>query len=269
MSTLGPSTQKTPSPDGGSRDVRAFARGIRRIVLEQSMRAGVGHIGSALSVADIVTALYADDPPDRRPARPRSRPVRAVEGARESAVYAALHLRDLADARAALDVLRGRDAARDAPGGRRSGHRLRHRLARARSLARRGRRARGAPPRLEKASVLPPQRRRVQRGVGLGGGHVCRAPRPLRTLVAIVDLNGQQALGYTKDVLDLSPDGRPLARVRLGRPRRRRPRPGRALRASRTHSTTRRDRPTSSSPTRSSARASRSWRTASSGTTCR
>ena len=43
-----------------SRDVRAFAQGIRRIVLEQSMRAGVGHIGSALSVADIVAALYAD-----------------------------------------------------------------------------------------------------------------------------------------------------------------------------------------------------------------
>ena len=30
---------------------------IRRIVLEQSKRANVGHIGSALSVADIVAAL--------------------------------------------------------------------------------------------------------------------------------------------------------------------------------------------------------------------
>ena len=40
--------------------MRAFAKGIRRIVLEQSMRAGVGHIGSALSIADIVAALYAD-----------------------------------------------------------------------------------------------------------------------------------------------------------------------------------------------------------------
>ena len=31
---------------------------IRRIIIEQSKRANVGHIGSALSVADIVAALY-------------------------------------------------------------------------------------------------------------------------------------------------------------------------------------------------------------------
>jgi transketolase N-terminal domain/subunit len=30
---------------------------IRRIVLEESKRAGVGHIGSALSIADILAAL--------------------------------------------------------------------------------------------------------------------------------------------------------------------------------------------------------------------
>src|ERR1051325_6350026 len=40
---------------------------IRRIVLEQSKRAHVGHVGSALSIADIVAALYggglrAEDP---------------------------------------------------------------------------------------------------------------------------------------------------------------------------------------------------------------
>lgn len=40
-------------------DARAFARQVRRIVLDQSRRAGVGHIGSALSVADIVAALYS------------------------------------------------------------------------------------------------------------------------------------------------------------------------------------------------------------------
>ena len=33
---------------------------IRQIILDQSRRAGVGHIGSALSVADLVAALYAD-----------------------------------------------------------------------------------------------------------------------------------------------------------------------------------------------------------------
>src|ERR1700719_1789556 len=34
------------------------ARGIRKIILEQSYRARVGHIGSALSVADIIAAVY-------------------------------------------------------------------------------------------------------------------------------------------------------------------------------------------------------------------
>src|SRR5262249_59137477 len=35
-----------------------FARELRRIVLEQSKRANVGHIGSALSIADLVAVLY-------------------------------------------------------------------------------------------------------------------------------------------------------------------------------------------------------------------
>ena len=35
-----------------------LADGIRRTVIEQSKRANVGHIGSALSIADILAALY-------------------------------------------------------------------------------------------------------------------------------------------------------------------------------------------------------------------
>ncbi len=46
----------------------------------------------------------------------------------------------------------------------------------------------------------------------------------LADLVAIVDVNGQQALGYTRDVLDLDAARRALARLRLGRPHGRRPR---------------------------------------------
>src|SRR5688572_24329300 len=66
---------------------------IRRIVIQQSKRANVGHIGSALSVADIVAALYggvlrlpAHDAPDRD---------RFVLGKGHSvlAVYAAMFLR--------------------------------------------------------------------------------------------------------------------------------------------------------------------------------
>ena len=33
---------------------------IRQLILEMAKRAGVGHIGSALSIADITAALYGD-----------------------------------------------------------------------------------------------------------------------------------------------------------------------------------------------------------------
>src|SRR5687767_4240222 len=39
-------------------DLSRYANDIRRIILEQSRRARVGHIGSALSIADLVAALY-------------------------------------------------------------------------------------------------------------------------------------------------------------------------------------------------------------------
>ena len=46
-----------------------MAKQIRRVILEQAKRAHVGHIGSTLSVADIIAALYggalrATDPKD-------------------------------------------------------------------------------------------------------------------------------------------------------------------------------------------------------------
>lgn len=50
---------------------RAAGQHVRKAILKQSKRAGVGHIGSALSVADLVAAIYAvstgrsSDDPDR------------------------------------------------------------------------------------------------------------------------------------------------------------------------------------------------------------
>jgi transketolase len=70
---------------------------IRRIVIQQSKRANVGHIGSALSVADIVAALYGDVL--RLPALGAPDRDRFVLGKGHSvlAVYAAMFLRgDLA-----------------------------------------------------------------------------------------------------------------------------------------------------------------------------
>ena len=67
---------------------------IRQIILEQSKRAGVGHIGSALSIADIVAALYfhvlrIGDV--REPERDR---FILSKGHAVLALYAALFLRD-------------------------------------------------------------------------------------------------------------------------------------------------------------------------------
>jgi len=39
-------------------DLRKMSLDIRRTVIEQSFRAGVGHIGSCLSIADVMAALY-------------------------------------------------------------------------------------------------------------------------------------------------------------------------------------------------------------------
>ncbi len=72
---------------------------LRRLVLEQSKRANVGHIGSALSIADILAALFGGvlrgepDDPDR------DRFVLS-KGHAALALYAALHAGRPARARA-------------------------------------------------------------------------------------------------------------------------------------------------------------------------
>ncbi len=53
-------------------DLRQMSLNVRRTIIEQSFRAGVGHIGSCLSIVEILAALYGvvllgegDDDPDR------------------------------------------------------------------------------------------------------------------------------------------------------------------------------------------------------------
>jgi hypothetical protein len=41
-------------------DWNHVSRQMRQIILEQAKRANVGHIGSALSIVDMLTALYGD-----------------------------------------------------------------------------------------------------------------------------------------------------------------------------------------------------------------
>lgn len=180
------------------------ASAIRRIILEQSKRANVGHIGSGLSVADIVAVLYGgvlavDDPDD--PDRDR---FILSKGHAALALYAALHLRGWLSA-AQLDTY----CADDSQLGVHPEHLLRGVDFSTGSLGQ------GLPMGVGAALAARAQgsSRRVfvlLSDAECNEGSVWEAAmfaahHRLANLVAIVDDNGQQALGHTKDVLDMSP----------------------------------------------------------------
>ena len=66
---------------------------IRRIILQQAKRAGVGHIGSALSVADIISALYGSVLSIPDPGHPDRDRFILSNGHAALALYAALYLK--------------------------------------------------------------------------------------------------------------------------------------------------------------------------------
>ena len=180
------------------------SRQIRKIVLDQSKRAHVGHIGSALSIAEIMAALYAHvlripDPDD--PDRDR---FVLSKGHAVLAVYAALHLKGwLTDAElntfCADGSLLGVHPEHAVSGVDFSTGSLGHGL------------SMGAGAAL--AARLRHSRRRVFVLVSdaecnegsLWEAVMFAAHHRLANLVAIIDLNGQQAFGYTNQVLSLTP----------------------------------------------------------------
>ncbi len=204
MTTVDPPRVGASAPRANSTDVRAFAQGIRRIVLEQSMRAGVGHIGSALSVADIVAALYADVLETVDPRDPDRDRFVLSKGHASLAVYAALHLRDLLT----FDELStycengtrlGTHPEVGVPGIDFATGSLGHGLSLAAGAALAGRLRASSRRAFCLLSDAECNEGSVWEAVMFAAHH------HLSNLVAVVDLNGQQALGYTKDVLDLSP----------------------------------------------------------------
>lgn len=184
----------------------AIAAHIRRITIEQSKRANVGHIGSALSIADIIASLFAGPLAAVDPeSRDRHRLVLS-KGHAVLALYGALHARGrLSDAQ--LDSYCG-------DGGQLAGH-PEHVLAGidfstgslGQGLSIGAGAALGA--RLQGSARLAFV---VMSDAECNEGSVWEAAmfsaqHKLSSLVAIVDVNGQQALGYTRDVLDLEPLG--------------------------------------------------------------
>ena len=207
---------------------RIAPNGIRRLVLEMAKQANVGHIGSALSIADIIAALYGGILRIPYPDEPNRDRFILSKGHAAMALYAALYLKGwltketlytyctdpveseewrvqskkdlthhslLASRHCRLGVhpehtIRGIDFSTGS-----LGHGL----------------AIGAGAAL--AARLEGCARRV---VVLISDAECNegsiwesvmfaAHHRLSNLVAIVDLNGQQAFGYTDDVLSLSP----------------------------------------------------------------
>ena len=177
---------------------------IRRIVIQQSKRANVGHIGSALSVADVVAALYggvlrlaALDAPDR------DRFVLA-KGHSVLAVYAAMHLRgwlgqaDL-DSYCGEGTLLGVHPDRALPGIDFSTGSLGFGLPVGGGAALAAR-LQGSDRRV---FVLVSDAECNEGSVWEAAMYA--AHHRLGRLTVIVDLNGQQALGKTADVLSLAP----------------------------------------------------------------
>jgi transketolase len=176
---------------------------IRRIILEQSKRAHVGHIGSALSIADIVAALY-DKVGQFEPENPDRDRCILSKGHAVLAVYAALFLRGWLTP-AQLDTycadesllgvhpepgLRGIDFATGSLG---QGLSMAAGAALAARLQQSVRRV------FVVASDAECNEGSMWEAVMFAAHH------QLSNLITIIDLNGQQALGYTKEVLNLSP----------------------------------------------------------------
>jgi len=190
--------------DGRLRRHSDWARRIRLIVLEQSRRAGVGHIGSALSIVDILAALYggALEIPD--PAHPDRDRVILSKGHAALALYAALHVRgwltrDMLDTYCADGSLLGVHPERVVPGIDFSAGSLGQGLSIGVGAALAARLERSARRTFVILSDAECNEGAVWEAAMFAAHH------RLANLVTLVDLNGQQALGYTNEILSLAP----------------------------------------------------------------
>ena len=177
---------------------------IRRIVIEQSKRANVGHIGSSLSVADILGSLYAGALRGDGPADPERDRMVLSKGHASLALYAALHESGVIDsdelASFCVDGSRlGTHPDHVVPGVDFSTGSLGHGLSIATGSALAARLSGSARRTFVLMSDAECNEGSVWEAVMFAAHH------RLGNLVVVVDVNGQQALGYTRDVIDLSP----------------------------------------------------------------
>jgi transketolase len=180
------------------------AKKIREIILKQSKRANVGHIGCALSVADIIAALYGSILKIKNPEDQSRDRFILSKGHAALALYAALFLKGWLDEEeinsyCSDNTMLGVHPVHTLKGIDFSSGSLGHGLSFGVGCA--------------LAAKIKNQSHRtfvLISDAELNEGSVWEAlmfafHRKLSNLIVIVDLNGQQAMGYTKEVLDLSP----------------------------------------------------------------
>lgn len=181
-----------------------LSKQIRRTVLEQSKRAGVGHIGSALSVADLLAVLFGGALRIPAPDHPERDRFVLSKGHAALALYAALH---------ATECLSGEELASFCVDGSAIATHPEH-VVRGIDFST-GSLGQGLSYAVGAALAARIQHSR-RRAFVLMSDAECNegsiweavmfaAHQRLGNVIALVDVNGQQALGYTREVLDLSP----------------------------------------------------------------
>jgi transketolase len=177
---------------------------IRRIILDQSKRANVGHIGSALSVADVLAVLYGDLIRAKDPGDPDRDRFVLSKGHAALALYAGLHLKGWLTA-ADLDTfctdgtLLGTHPQPGLPGIDFATGSLGMGLAFAAGAALAARMQQSNRQCYALLSDAECNEGSTWESVMFSAHH------RLDNLTAFVDVNGQQALGYTQDVLSTAP----------------------------------------------------------------
>ncbi|MFN8061530.1 MAG: transketolase [Vicinamibacterales bacterium] len=185
-------------------DAAALSGAIRRHVIVRSKAAGVGHIGSALSIVDILAVLYAGYLRAVSPVDPDRDRFVLSKGHAALALYAALYERgwiSTADLESyCTDGTRlGVHPERGVPGIDFSTGSLGHGLSFAAGAALAARLQRSGRRAIALVSDAECNEGSLWEAVMFAAHH------RLDNLIALVDANGQQALGHTEHVLNLEP----------------------------------------------------------------
>ena len=207
--------------------LRNIATRLRIDSVRSTTEAGSGHPTTCLSAAEIVAALFFAemrfDP--RNPQNPDTDRFVLSKGHAAPILYAAWAEAGAFDRERAAQAARDRLGPRGASDAAAAVRRRRHRLARPGPLRGRRHRAERAAHRVRLPHVRAARRRRNRRRLGLGSRAGRAELDKLDNLCAIIDVNafGQSradAVGHDMDAYVAT-----VARVRLARDRRRRPRP--------------------------------------------